>query len=138
MTHLIFVPEDLIAKLPAKFPLRVEGIINGVAFALAIQTIKGHGKYFSISAEFRKKAKLEEGVEVQIQFNIVDPDKLDIPEELEAVMAQDEEGAKMFEALTTGYKRSLLHYITSAKSVDTRIKRSLELIHKIKTRQFVN
>ena len=39
---------------------------------------------------------------------------------------------KAWEELTTGYQRSLIHYITSVKNVDSRIKRSIELLERAK------
>jgi uncharacterized protein YdeI (YjbR/CyaY-like superfamily) len=65
---------------------------------------------------------------------IVSSDLLEIPEELLVCLEQDEEANKLFSDFTKGLQRSLVHYVSSAKSIDTRIKRSLELLTKIKSR----
>ena len=79
-----------------------------------------------------RAAKIRVGDPVRVNFKIVNPDKLDIPEELQAILAQDDDARKAWEKLTTGYRRSLIHYVTSVKNVDSRIKRSLDLLNKAK------
>ena len=69
---------------------------------------------------------------VKVNFKIVDADKLDVPEELEAVLSQDDDARKAWQKLTTGYRRSLIHYVTSVKNVDSRIKRALDLLNRAK------
>jgi hypothetical protein len=62
-----------------------------------------------------------------------EPDLIELGEEFEAVLEQDEEAARRFYSFTPGIQRSLAHYTTSAKKEETRIRRALELAHKIKT-----
>jgi len=111
----------------------VKGTFNGAPFALAVQHLRDGSRYFSVSAALRKAAGIKkEGDPVTVSFKIVDPDRLDIPEELEAVLLQDDLARKAWEKLTTGYQRSLIHYITSVKNVDSRIKRALDLLNRAK------
>ena len=56
-----------------------------------------------------------------------------MPEEFQEVLNQDEEGRQLFEQLKPGLQRSFLYYINTAKMVDTRINRSLQLIERLKT-----
>jgi hypothetical protein len=129
----LFLPYELMAQLPEKGRVRVAGKINGVTpFNLAILNLKEGPKYFMIGSQLRREAKIKEGDLVQVSFQLVDSELLEIPEEFKEALLIDEEAAVIFDSFTTGYKRSLMHYITSAKSIDTRIKRSLELIEKAK------
>jgi hypothetical protein len=127
----VFLPQDIVEALPAG-RVRTKGTINGIPFALAPQYKKEGGRFFSINASLCRAAKIKEGDRVEVFFKLVDPDLVDIPEELEAVLEQDEKGKKVWESLTKGYQRSLIHYITSVKNVDSRINRSLELVEKAK------
>jgi hypothetical protein len=127
----IFLPEEIIKRLPPG-RVRVKGTFNKAPFALAVQHMKDGSRFFSVSAPLRKAAGIKIGDKVDVFFKIVDPDKLDIPEELEAVLAQDEEAVTAWDKLTTGYRRSLIHYITSVKNVDSRIKRALDLLGRAK------
>jgi hypothetical protein len=128
---VIYLPEKIVEQLP-EGRVRTKGTMNGVPFALAPQYKKEAGRYFSVSASLRRSAKIEVGSKVDVIFNLVDPDELDIPEELDAVLQQDEEAMKAWNKLTIGYQRSLIHYVTSVKNVESRIKRSLELMEKAK------
>jgi hypothetical protein len=131
MKTAIFLPQDVIRQLP-KGRVRAKGIFNGAPFSLAVQHVQDGGWYFSVSAPLRKAAGIKIGDKVEVAFELVDPDLLDIPEELEALLQQDENALKAWQKLTTGYQRSLIHYITSVKNVDSRIKRSLLLMEKAK------
>ena len=129
--HGIYLPEEIITKLPTK-RLRAKGTINGIAFALAVQYRKNGDRFFMINKKLVKDARLSASTKATVCFALVDPDLVDIPEELEAVIEQDHQAKKVWATFTNGIKRSLIHYITSAKNIDVRIKRSLELMDKAK------
>jgi uncharacterized protein YdeI (YjbR/CyaY-like superfamily) len=80
----------------------------------------------------RKAAGIKIGDPVTVSFHLVDPDKLDLPEALQAVLDQDDAAKTAWDNLTTGYRRSLIHYITSVKRVDSQIKRALDLLDRAK------
>lgn len=127
----IFLPSDVIRRLP-EGRVRVEGTFNGVPFALAVQHLADGSRYFSVSAPLRKAAGMKVGSRVNVAFQIVDPDKMVVPDELQAVLEQDEDARKAWETLTPGYRRSLIHYVSSVKNVDSRIRRSLDLMERAK------
>ena len=131
MKTAIFLPDHIIEKLPPG-RVRVEGKFNQAPFALAVQHMKDGSRFFSVSASLRKAAAIQIGDKVKVVFRIVDPDKLDMPEELEAVLAQDDEARKAWDKLSRGFQRSLIHYITSVKNVDSRIRRCLDTMARAK------
>lgn len=128
----IFLPAEIVRKLP-KGRIRTKGTFNDAEFALAVQNLKDGSRYFSVGAPLRKAARIKLGDRVKVSFRIVDADALDIPEELMAVLSQDDAGKKAWDKLTTGYQRSLIHYITSVKNVDSRINRALDLVNRAKS-----
>ncbi len=132
VSTVVEIPVEIIKKLPAG-RVRVEGKLNATPFNLAIQFKKGGARYLSISQAMRRSAKIKPGDKVKVSFRLVDADKLELPEEMEAVLAQDEAGAKLWNKLTVGLQRSLVHYINSTKNVDLRIERALYLINKVKS-----
>ena len=131
MKTAIFLPREIIRQLP-KGRVRVEGTFNGAPFALAVLHRKDGSRYFSVSAPLRKVAGIKAGDPVVVLFKLVDPDKLEVPEELEAVLSQDDQAREAWDKLTTGYKRSLIYYVTSVKNVDSRINRSLDILNRAK------
>jgi translation initiation factor IF-1 len=132
VSTVVEIPAEIIKKLP-KGRVRVEGKLNEVIFNLAIQFKKTGPRYLSISQAMRRAGKIKPGDKVKVSFQIVDPDKLELPEEMEAVLAQDDAGAKLWNKLTVGMQRSLVHYINSTKNVDLRIERALFLMNKVKS-----
>ncbi len=130
---VIYLPQEIIAVLP-KGRVRTKGTINGVPFALAPQFKKDGSRFFTVSGQLRRAAGIKAGDPVEVIFRLVDPDKVNVPEELVAVLEQDDDAMKVWNTFTTGMQRSLIHYITSVKNVDSRIKRAIEIIEKSKTR----
>jgi translation initiation factor IF-1 len=135
VSAVVEIPAEVVQQLPSG-RVRVEGKLNQTPFNLAIQSKKNGARYLSVSLAMRRTAKIKPGDKINLSFTIVDPDKLDIPEEMEAVLAQDNEGAKKWNRLTVGLQRSLVHYINSTKNIDLRIERSLYLINKVKSGEY--
>lgn len=128
---VIFLPEEIVEALPSG-RLRAKGTINGVPFALAPQYKKDGRRFFSVNASLRRSAGIKEGDQVNVVFKLVDPGIVELPEELEVVLAQDDKAMEVWNSFTKGLQRSLVHYITSVKNVDSRIKRSLQMMEKAK------
>lgn len=127
----LFVPKEIVSQLPGG-RIRVKGTMNGAPFSLALLHLKDGSRYFAVSAALRKAARMKAGDQVSVSFKLVDPDRLHVPEELQAVLSQDADALHAWEKLTLGYQRSLIHYITSVKNVDSRIQRALELTARAK------
>lgn len=131
--HLIVVPNEI-----------AENFVNGKGAPRILCSVKGdpefpcalnprHGRYVIIaSKQLIKKNKLLADVPFEISIRH-DPDNgLRLPEELEAVLDQDEDAYNAFAELNDGYKRGYIYYISQAKSIDSRIKRALEIVSKLK------
>lgn len=132
---VVYIPAKVFAQLPAG-RVRTKGVMNDAPFSLAVQYRKNGQSFFMVSAPLRRAAKIKLGDRVKVSFNIVDSTKVDLPEELLAVLEQDPEGAKVWKSFTPGKQRSLAHYVWSVKNVDSRIKRSLFLIEKAKQGEY--
>ena len=130
ISTVIYIPTPLMKELP-RSRVRVKGSMNGAPFALAVQYRKNAPSFFIVSKPLRKAAGANPGDFVLVKFHLVS-DKVDLPAELEALLEQDSEGKKAWLKLTPGYQRSLCHYITSVKNVDSRISRALFLVNKAK------
>lgn len=132
---ILVVPDEIIGSLP-KGRIRTKGTLNNkTPFALAIQYKKDGTRYLTVSAQLRREAKIGSGDPVKVTFWLVDKDAVDVPEELQAVLDQDEDAMNLWNTFTAAIQRGLCHYVNSVKSVDSRIKRALEIMEKAKTRQ---
>jgi hypothetical protein len=133
--HLIAVPEEIARPfIQGKGAPRIFCSVHGGAeFPCALNP--RHGRYVIIaSKQMIKKNKLLMGVPFIVSIRHDPENGLGLPEELSEVLVQDETALKAYQALNDGHKRGLIHYVNQVKSVDSRIKRSLEIMEKIKER----
>lgn len=112
---------------------RAIATVNEVSFPCALRPQKDGNYCITLSKEKVKKMKLVEGLRVIVY---VEPDLSEygfpIPEEFDELMQQDPAVKEMFDRLNPGQRRGWLYYISSGKSVDTRIKRALEIAEKLR------
>jgi hypothetical protein len=107
--------------------------INGFEFPCALRPRKVGDYFVGLSKEKMKKAKLLEGMQVMATFRLDTSEYgFTLPEEFAEILAQDEEGKRAFEACPPSYQRGWLHYISSGKAVDTRIKRGFYILERAK------
>jgi hypothetical protein len=131
ISTVIYLPKKIVDALP-KGRIRTKGTMNGAAFALAPQYKKDGSRFFTVSSRLCKAAKIKVGDKVEVVFRLVDKDEIEMPEELEAVLLQDEKAKSAWEALTSGRQRDVIIYVTSVKNTDSRISRALQSIEKVK------
>ena len=126
---VIFLPEDLIPKLPLKqYPrLRIEGGMDSIPFEAALQPAKGRW-YLLVSREFMKNQNLQLGDVIKVHFNIGDQDYIDIPDELQEALDSNSDATKIWNNLTIGKKRGYAVHVTNAKKAETRLKRAEKMI----------
>lgn len=133
-SSVIVVPDEVCQLFrESKGAVRILcSIKGGEEFPCALNP-RGDGYVIIASKQLIKKHKLIPHVAFPVRVRSDVHEGLQLPEELLEVFMQDEHFSFEFEKLLPGHKRGLIHYIRSAKSVDTRIKRSLEIAEKAKT-----
>jgi hypothetical protein len=129
----IHIPLHLTAFFrKTKGAIRVLCSINGKEEFPCALNPRGNEYLIIVSKALIRQHTLAPGVTFKVAIRL-DPDKgLLMPEELQEVLNQDEWGNTLFEALTPGRKRGYIYYIRTAKTVDTRLKRSFEIVEKLK------
>ena len=132
--HYLPIPEEMAVVLQERKVRRVIGTLNGVPVNRGIMGSKEGDCYLILGRSLLRDIGviLGDTVEAELEED-PNPDHVDIGEEFEAVLEEDQEAANRFYNMTPGKKRSLAHYVTSAKRVETRIKRALELAYKLRT-----
>lgn len=133
--HALPVPDAVTQALEASGHKRVIAAFCGKTYKRALQGRKDAEKVLVLSRPMMRETGLRmgDGVDIDI-WSDPQPDSVDIPEAFLEVLDQDPDAAKRFYSFTIGMQRSLVHYVASAKRIDTQIKRSLELAEKIRTR----
>lgn len=132
--HYMPLPIDVAADLNEKKIRRVMGTLNGVSVRRAVMGKKSEEQYLVLGRSLLREIGVIVGDTLLAELNVdPDPDFVDVGEEFEAVLADDPEAARRFFGMTPGKQRSLAHYVNSAKRVETRIKRALEVAYKLRT-----
>lgn len=70
-------------------------------------------------------------VHVELKRDERPDDFVQYPEELIAALELEPQVKQKFDALTPGYKRSLSYWINSAKGIDTRVNRALDIVKRL-------
>ncbi len=132
--HHMPVPTEIAEALMAGGTRLVIATLNGKEINRAIHSSKIGEFYLVLGMHILRDVGAMEG-DIVFASLISDPnpDQVDMPEEFVATLDQDQEAADRFYAFTPGKQRSLCTYVTTAKREETRIKRSLELAHKLRT-----
>lgn len=115
---------------------RLRGTINGIPFDLAPRPVAGGAKFLTVGNALRKQLKLQSGDPVVVEYELSDPDLLEVPEALQTALELDAAAMEVWQQYTTGTKRSLSHYVNSVKSTESRIKRALELTEHMKAGRY--
>ncbi len=113
---------------------RVYCKLNGKReFQCAIMPAGDNVFFILVNKKLRERLKLTDGTEVNVTLRKDDSKYgLPMPEELQEVLNTDQEGNDLFQALTPGKKRSLLHIVGTYKTTDLKIKKSLVIIDHLK------
>ena len=131
--HIVLVPENVATAYKNAGISRVIGTFGQFPFRLALVSDGDGGLFLTLNLSYKRKLKINEGENVFVTIKPdPEPDEYPMAEELNEVFAQDEVASNRFFGMTIGKQRSLASYVTSAKSVDTRIKRALDLAEKLR------
>lgn len=133
-SYHVSVPNALVNELAHDGNKRVLCRINGSdALNLAFMHDGKGGFFLMFNKDTIKSLDLELGQKLNIAL-ARDESKYGMPisEEMTECLHQDPEGAQLFEALTPGKKRSLIHVVNKVKSTDLRILKSLVILQHLK------
>ncbi len=132
--HVVPVPDDVAEKLKAAGSRRVLATIGGHVFKRGLINHAEGDSYIVLGGDILKTCGLREGSPVIVTLAPdPEPDALEMPECFALVLDEDAEARARWDTFTVGRRRSLLHYISSAKTEVTQIKRAWELAQKIRT-----
>lgn len=132
--HYVPVPPAIADALQAAGHRRVIAVLNGHSVRRALQGRKDGERYLALGRAVLREVGAAFGEMVTVELAPdPNPDHVELGEELRTVLEQDPEAAARFNSFPPGRRRSLAYHVTSARRVETRIARALDLAHKIKT-----
>ncbi|MCX2740692.1 DUF1905 domain-containing protein [Pontibacter anaerobius] len=131
--HYLEVPQEVVQQL-GTLNIRLHCNVNQkLTFQCGLMAL-GEGKaYINIS----KKRMQELGVKLHDTVTITlekddSPYGTEIPEEIEELLRQDEEGNRRFLLLKPGMQRYMLNHVSAVKSPQLRVNRAITLIENLK------
>ena len=131
----MIVPDEVAVQfVTGRRPERVRCLLNGrINFQCAIRPRGGGGFYINIGAPIRREGHLLPGQKLFASIQKDDSEYgRDLPEELQELLAIDEDGNRLFQQLLTGHQRGIIHYVAGAKSIQIRIDRAIKMIDRLK------
>lgn len=127
------VPDEIANQMMDETHRRVLiWIKNAGPFHMALMKAK-ECWYVLVNQELRKKLELDEEMPFSVRIER-DHSEFghEVPEELEVLLDQDEEGNEYFRKLTPGKQRSLIYLVTTVKNSESRMRKSLAILHHLK------
>ena len=128
--HYILVPAEIRQLFYTKGPARVVATIGSLEpFQCGLMPMRTGEGYIIVNKARQRQLKLSEGEKVQVS---IAPDTSEygapMPEELEAVLAQDPDARATFDSLTAGKKRAVMYAVNRAKGMEARIETAVKAL----------
>ena len=132
--HYVPLPGEVADALADVGARRVIATLNGRTLSRGVQGRKDGEKYLMISLALMREMRASYGDMVTVEIKPdPDPDTIALCEELRAALDQDAEAAERFYTFRPSTQRSLAYYVDSARRVETRVSRALEIARKLRT-----
>ena len=131
------MPADILIKLkrPDKKEFRVKGVIDDVKFDRMATYPVGEGNFIiAINAELRKKLGKKEGATVSLKIELDKSAALQSEELIEA-LNEDKIAKKQFDSLLLSHRNYFHRYVYTAKGIDTKAGRILNIINAMYKKQ---
>ena len=119
------LPKDATAKLPSRGMTTVEGTFNGLPFRATLEPDGQGGHWLKVDRKMRETAGAEAGDPVTLEFApvAVEPEP-EVPYDLHKALAvAPPKASETWSDITPLARRDWIHWITSGKRAETRVKR---------------
>lgn len=119
------LPKNASAKLSSRGMVSVEGKLNGRAFRATLEPDGQGGHWLKVDQKLRESSGAEVGdvIALEIAPVAVEPEP-EVPEDLrKALAAAPAKASKTWSDITAVARRDWIHWITSGKRAETRVKR---------------
>jgi Bacteriocin-protection, YdeI or OmpD-Associated/Domain of unknown function (DUF1905) len=120
----LILPKNASAKLPTRSKTTVEGTINGYPFQAALEPDGQRSHWLKVNKKMREavRAKVGDVVTLEIMSVGKEPEPR-VPADLRKAVAAAPKARALWSAITPIARRDWIHWITSAKSSETRARR---------------
>jgi hypothetical protein len=120
----LILPRLASAKLPTRGMTTVAGIINGHPFRATLEPDGQKSHWLRVNTKLREAAGVAVGDVVPLEIRSVAMDREPrVPEDLRKALAAAPQVRAVWSDLTPTARRDWIHWITSAKLMETRVRR---------------
>ncbi len=118
------LPKNASAKLPSRSMTTVEGTINGFPFRATLEPDGQRGHWLKVDRKMREAAGADAGdvVTLEIEPAGEEPEPR-VPADLRKALAATPKARAFWSDITPIARRDWIHWITSAKQLETRVRR---------------
>jgi len=118
------VPRAASAKLPTRSMISIDGTLEGVAFTATLEPDGEGSHWLKVEKALRTAAGIDVGdtVTLEIAPAAVEPEPK-VPADLRAALAANPAALATWKDITAVARRDWIHWITSGKQAQTRVKR---------------
>lgn len=120
----LVLPPSASAKLPTRSMVTVEGRFGGQPFQATLEPDGEGSHWFKVDEALRKAAGIEAGAMVELEVAPVarEPEP-EVPADLRKALAANADARATWQDITPVARRDWIHWITSGKKAETRVKR---------------
>jgi bacteriocin resistance YdeI/OmpD-like protein/uncharacterized protein DUF1905 len=120
----LILPRDASAKLPTRGMTAVKGIINGHPFRATLQPDGRKSHWLRVNKKMREAAGAEVGDVLPLEVVSVEKEpEPRVPMDLRKALAANPGARAVWSDITPIARRDWIHWITSAKQPETRVRR---------------
>jgi len=120
----LVLPAAASAKLPTRGMVTVEGTLGGQAFQATLEPDGEGGHWFRVDEALRKAARVEAGETVELEIApVAQEPEPEVPADLRQALAANAAARATWQGVTPLARRDWIHWITSGKKAETRVKR---------------
>lgn len=120
----LVLPKAASAKLPARSMVSVEGSLNGAAFQATLEPDGQGSHWLKVDAKLRKAAGASAGEVVALEIApVAEEPEPKVPADLRRALAAAPKARATWMDITAIARRDWIHWITSGKKAETRVKR---------------
>ncbi len=119
------LPKQASAKLPSRGQATVDGTLNGAAFQATLEPDGAGGHWLKVDRKLREAASAVVGDVVTLEIAPVaeEPEPIVPPHLRKALAAAAPKVREAWSDITPAARRDFIHWITSGKKAETRVKR---------------
>ena len=120
----LVLPTAASAKLPTRSMVTVDGTLDGAPFQATLEP-EGEGSHWlKVEKELRDDAGTDAGATVELEVAPVDKEpEPKVPADLRKALADNPGAMATWKDITAVARRDWIHWITSGKKAETRVKR---------------